>query len=261
MIETSLANLISNFSPSNLITFLRAKRLRNLSVQNEALSQFNSDKFTNIEKIAFLKFSDVEGLQFFTIKVTKDLTERSGKKAQFDLGKELLNHYDNLYDGIFVFYDSTGNFRFSLIYANYYGTRRKLSNFRRFTFFVSAKLTNKTFIMRMRDGDFSTLDGIKDAFSVEKVTKEFYQDISNWYDWALKTAKFPNDAIVKEKGSEMSVIRLITRMIFIWFMKVKGFISNDFFDETTLRFLIKDFENPEESTYYHAILQNLFFAS
>ncbi|MGI6258943.1 MAG: Eco57I restriction-modification methylase domain-containing protein [Anaerolineaceae bacterium] len=260
MTETSLKKLINEFSPENLVAFFRAKRLRNFTEQKESLPQFTQDTFSDVRKIGFLKFSEVEELHIFTIKVNKDLTERSGKKAQYELAKQILKHYDNLYDGIFAFHDPNGNFRFSLIYVNYYGTRTKLSNFRRFTYFVSPKFTNNTFIMRMRDGDFTTLDGIKEAFSVEKVTKEFYQDVSNWYDWALKTAKFPKAALEKENGPEMSVIRLITRMIFIWFMKVKGFISADLFEKTKLRFLIKDIEDDGAFTYYNAILQNLFFA-
>lgn len=262
MTEDALTDLVSNFSPHKLLLFFRDfKRLRDFAPIKESLAHLDGENFSLIEKIGELKFPDKEQLIVCAIKVTKDLTERSGKKAQFDLAKKILGYFQDLYDGIFVFYDSEGNFRFSLIYANYYGTRRSFSNYRRFTYFVSKRLYNKTFIQRMREADFTRMDGIKEAFSVEKVTKEFYADISNWFDWALQTVKYPDGARVTEKGFEMSVIRLITRMIFVWFMRVKGFISKDLFDQETIRFMIEDFDNPDSSSYYKAILQNLFFAT
>lgn len=262
MTENALTDLVFNFSPKKLLPFFRDyKRLRGFAPISETLNHLDDEHFTQIEKIGEVKLPKNEQLIVCAIKVTKDLTERSGKKAQFDLAKKILDYYQDLYDGIFVFYDAEGNFRFSLIYANYYGTRRSFSNYRRFTYFVSRRLTNKTFIQRVGEGDFSSLNGIKEAFSVEKVTKEFYADISNWFDWALQTVRYPDEARITEKGFEMSVIRLITRMIFIWFMRVKGFISKDLFDEQTIRFMIAEFDDPDSSSYYKAILQNLFFAT
>lgn len=260
MTEQSLTNLINNFSPKNLTAFFRAKRLRNFSEQHEKLSHLSRDSFSNVERIGFLKFSEVEGLIVYTIKVEKDLTERSGKKAQFDLGKEILKQDDNLYDGIFAFYDANGNFRLSLIYANYYGTRRKLFSFRRFTYYVSPALTNKTFIFRMGEGDFTTLDNIKETFSVEKVTKDFYKEISYWYFWACQKCQFPEAAERDANGRQESVIRMITRLIFIWFMREKGLVPNKLFEKDFAQRALTDLDN-DSSTYYLAILQNLFFAT
>ena len=56
------------------------------------------------------------------------------------------------------------------------------------------------------------------------------------------------------------VIRLITRLIFVWFLKKKGLVPNALFDETNLTDLLTNLD-AEESTYYKAILQNLFFAT
>ena len=64
-----------------------------------------------------------------------------------------------------------------------------------------------------------TLEKIKDAVSVEKVTKQFYKDIANWYFWAIQNTKFPKDAENEKSGRNIAIIRLITRLIFIWFMR------------------------------------------
>ena len=191
--------------------------------------------------------------------VEKELTEHSGKKAQYTLGKKILKE-QQADAGIIIFYDPKGKFRFSLIYTNYLGKRRDWSNFKRFTYFVSKAQTNKTFLQRIGEGDFSTLEKIKDAFSVEKVTKEFYIEITNWYLWAIQEVKFPEDAEKEENGRNISVIRLITRMIFIWFMKMRNLIPDELFNINNIKEILKDLSS-NESTYYKAILQNLFFAT
>ncbi|MEM5777844.1 MAG: TaqI-like C-terminal specificity domain-containing protein, partial [Candidatus Aenigmatarchaeota archaeon] len=101
---------------------------------------------------------------------------------------------------------------------------------------------------------------IIDAFSVEKVTKEFYQEIANWYFWAIKKLKFPDDAEKDENGRNIATIRLITRLIFIWFMKVRKLIPDELFDENSLKNILKSFKL-NDTNYYKAILQNLFFAT
>jgi len=104
------------------------------------------------------------------------------------------------------------------------------------------------------------------AFDVETVTKDFFREIANWYFWALKNVRFPKDAPKEADGHDhISVIRLITRLIFCWFVKEKGLIPDTLFDERTLAQTLTGFEptktSDKESVFYKAILQNLFFAT
>lgn len=106
------------------------------------------------------------------------------------------------------------------------------------------------------------------AFDVEKVTKDFYEEIANWYFWAREHAEFPKDAPVDADGKpSLSLIRLLTRLIFCWFLKEKrnpqtghGLIPDILFDARRIKDLLKD-PSPDSCTYYTAILQNLFFAT
>src|SRR3990167_1097704 len=190
---------------------------------------------------------------------SKPLSERSGKKSQYEKGKKILKESQSD-AGIFIFYDPQGNFRFSLIYANYLGKRRDWSAFRRFTYFVSPSETNKTFLKQIGERDFSSLEKIKGAFSVEKVTKEFYAEIANWYFWAVKNTEFPEDAEKEGNGRNIAVIRMITRLFFIWFMKERGLIQQNIFNRDNILSMLKDL-SLENTTYYKVILQNLFFAT
>ena len=111
------------------------------------------------------------------------------------------------------------------------------------------------------------------VFSSELLTRKFYSELSDWYAWAVQVARFPNDLTTTEddeKFNHESCIRLITRLIFVWFLKQKHLIPDAFFDENYIReHFIEEFNphdrenllyNPEQSKYYRLILQNLFFA-
>ncbi len=223
---------------------------------------YNDEQFAEAQRLGEIKFADSDRLIVCTLAVQNPLTERSGKKAQYEKAKRILREQQIYAAGIFIFYDAEGNFRFSLVYPEYTGAKRQWSNFRRFTYFVSSAgdVTNKTFLHRIGDGDFATLDKIKEAFSVEKVTREFYEAIANWYFWAVQHSRFPKDAEAEESGRNISVIRLITRIIFIWFMRERGLVPKALFDEKKMPDILRDIE-PESSSYYKAVLQNLFFAT
>ena len=53
---------------------------------------------------------------------------------------------------------------------------------------------------------------------------------------------------------------LLTRLIFVWFLKEKALVPDVLFEEDNLSKLLTSLD-AQESTYYKAILQNLFFAT
>ena len=239
MINPYLQKLIQSFSPQALFRFLNDKNPK-IEPVHILLPSLDADNFIG-RKSRGSALSAHENLAVYSIQVNKALSERSGKKMQYDLAKKLLKDANDD-AGIFVFYDAKGDFRFSLVYANYLGKKRDWSNFRRFTYFVSPKLTNKTFLDRIGNGDFSSLKGIQDAFSVEKVTKEFYEQISYWYFWACKECRFPEDAEKEENGREISVIRLITRLILSGSMREKALVRPELFDKRQVSAWLKELE-------------------
>ena len=267
MSKEILQDIIAEFSSDKFIQFFREKN-RNFSPLREDFTYYNDENFNDGLKIGEIDFSDGQKMIVCAFRAEQHLSERSGKKAQYEKGKKILK--DSQADaGIFIFYDEPGNFRFSLIYANYLGKRRDWNNFRRFTYFVGKELTNKTFLMQIGETDFSTLEKIKEAFSVDPVTKQFYNEIQGWYFWTMDKISFPDDykynadqAKDKEVRNATNLIRLITRIIFIWFLIEKKLIPIDLFSKEKLKGIVLDFmENEKASNFYNAILQNLFFGT
>ncbi len=72
----------------------------------------------------------------------------------------------------------------------------------------------------------------QEVFNVQLLNKKFYQELANWYFWSLRNVEFPEDAEKnRDVRNAISVIRLITRLIFIWFVKEKGLIPDDGFSD------------------------------
>lgn len=249
-----LIKLFRNISNN---TFIENKEKIDLSY----FSNFDDSIFS--DPVLIGNFEIEEGnICILSIKTKKELNERSSKKKQYDIAKSFLKIANEYAGGFFIFYDENSNFRFSFVYdIPLGGGKRFWSNFRRYTYFISKDLTNRTFIEQFSSADFKSLNGIIEAFSVEKVTKEFYEQIANWYFWAQSEVKFPDDLNEgQEKVNQKGLIRLITRLIFIWFLEEKGLVGKELFDYNIIKDII-DFKDSTGSTYYKAILQNLFFAT
>ncbi len=204
-----------------------------------------------------------------------ELHERSSRVRQFNFSKKCIEDAlavppdrsvaGAFTQGLFVFYDGNGNFRLSLVYGKAEGTRLIWSAVKRQSFFVDVAAGNKTFRDRM-SLDCASFDKLKEAFSVEKLTKEFYNRLFAWYQWALSeemNVTYPNDTDRSEDDREINehIIRLITRLMFVWFLKQKHLVPDNLFDPAKLKTILKKFNPTTGDNYYRAILQNLFFAT
>ena len=99
------------------------------------------------------------------------------------------------------------------------------------------------------------------TLDIQELNKKFYRELSNWYFWAVDSVNFPEDAGEDvDIRNATSVIRLITRLIFVWFIKEKKLVPDTFFNPREIEKILIS-TDPQENTYYKAILQNLFFAT
>src|SRR5690625_2502951 len=255
-----LNRLINSFSEQNVINFFSGAITSFRSDQDVFYEMIPEDTpFDDPVKIGEAVLESEEEILVFLCRYQNTLTQRSGKKQQFDIAKKIMN--EDFKDGaICFFYDDSGSFRMSLV-RRYYGEDQKYSTWKRFSYFVQPHKQNKTFLRQVGLCQFSSLDAIEEAFGIEALSKEFYKELSYWYFAALREVTFPaQPGENQHQINSQAMIRLITRIMFVWFMKEKGLIPHEIFDKEYIDEILNH-EDSTGSTYYKAILQNLFFAT
>ncbi len=126
-------------------------------------------------------------------------------------------------------------------------------------------------------GSIRTFANLDDAWqkvlSVQELNQRFYRELADWFNWAKTEIQLPNLPTYtsdtpqnREITSQEFLVRLICRLLFIWFLKEKKLISErllvlyDLIDQRLP--LTKDLETGnflEGNHYYRGILQNIFF--
>lgn len=218
-------------------------------------------RFSNLKTLGEMAFDRLDKVIVVPADISRDLSERSGKKAQYEEAKRVLKNLGKYPAGLFIFIDPEGRFRMSLVYAQYQGTKIEFSSFRRFTYFVEEGPTNRTFRDRVGLCKFDSLESIKDAFSVEKVNKEFYNHIAKFFyrltgyerKREMKLPSVPDD---DKKTYQEFAVRLIGRTIFCWFLKHKKSVAEE---PLVPKGILSSDAVYINKGYYHNVLEKLFF--
>jgi len=131
---------------------------------------------------------------------------------------------------------------------------------------ILADLSLAALARRKAPSDFRALyDLWLETLSAAELNKRFYEELANWFAWASTNAPlgFPKGQGNGEGAKEIALIRLLTRLMFVWFIKEKGLVPETLFDGPSLANLLKEppATTPAGHGYYLAILQNLFFAT
>ena len=285
--ESPTTNLIDNVSIDNLQSFFRQK-LRSFRPEREDYSYLfdgnREEKYTDIFKIGEANLKGTDELLVFSAQTQSSLTYKTGKRQQFEMAKKVLQN-EGKDAAFFIFYDKEKNFRFSFVKANFEGKSKKYTDFKRYTYFVSKEQTNRTFIEQTEKAEFSDIDSIIEAFSIEPLNKRFYKDISDAFEKLMGTYKEKSrkgkatqvdnqlqlqlPSITKQEATKVSkefAVRLIGRIIFVWFLKNKTSASSvspegKFVLGTPL--IPKEWLNSKKvsqtDSYYHYFLEKLFF--
>jgi len=109
--------------------------------------------------------------------------------------------------------------------------------------------------------------GWQKTLDIQTLNKRFFIEVRNWFYWARLHARFPEGAKKDSEGRDSeALIRLLTRVIFCWFLREKGLLPDALFAVRKVQSLLNDWlatdcEGDTAGRYYKAILQNLFFAT
>jgi len=252
-----LTRLTTDFSDINLTQAFRSIA-RNFRPLNQPI-KLGTDSDISNSTLAGELLLEGGNISVSSHQVGNDLSERSGRKKQFELAKDFLKTSENqkYQAGIFVFHDGSGNFRMSLIYAESDGNKRLWNNFRRSTYYISPKLPNKTFIRQLKNLSFSSLDEIKTAFSITAVTDLFYEEFFSLFDGIVDSCKAPKRKISNLLAKDFATLFVI-RIIFLGFIQKKSWIGDD---KEFLHSMWEEYlsNRKAEDNFYRDWLTPLFF--
>ena len=227
----------------------------------------------NLGKISL---ADGEAIAIYEVELAERVDIEHNRRGIRDM---LTSDWRNMgYAGAFMFCyrKNESVLRFSYVSETWgfdkQGNYEKIStNTKRYTYLLGEGRGCRTAIEQfgVLKNSKQTLSDITAAFSVEILTKQFYKDLFEWYQWAIEPSSnvsFPNNITIEEddrEDLETKIIRLITRIMFVWFIKQKDLVPNKIFDVDYLETILKDFDPYSKTVgnYYNAILQNLFFAT
>ena len=265
------------YNRNELVKFLRTSFLPEDFIQEET-PLANPKQFQYTQQVT--RLGECNSLEL----VVFEVAHSSVSDARVGLTKEAFRMLaDEFCERALVFFvpqDDNSNYRFSLIEITLEQkegsakVQRTFSNPHRYSYYLGEGLSYHTPNKYLNEaGRVVNIEDLRSRFSVEVLTKAFYQELSDWYAWAVKKVHFPNgidDDNDNEAYNSEAMIRLITRLIFVWFIKQRHLVPDEFFDERYIsNHLLKSFTPNAETTlfgkadnsyYYKGILQNLFFA-
>ena len=216
---------------------------KNSKIKNEDILKSHPDKIkdaqaANIESIYHVGEYDlgIDTLYVFEVVLNeKARIDYSRVNIQRAIRSLLLKFTAAL---IFFHYeDNKGDWRISYLYKD--KSLSETTSAKRYTYILGKDKPSRTIserfsLLEKKEKTEKTVESFLEAFSVEVLTKQFYKELSDWYFWALKHVKFPEESkYIDDKNHEYrakNLIRLLTRLLFIWFIKEKDLMPEELFD-------------------------------
>lgn len=230
------------YNRDNFLEFLENHLLpEDFKIEEENVTNDISFSSNRIEKITYLGHSNVLDLSMY------EIMHKSEFDPRVSLSKEafrMMANFSKRKALIFFVPESLSNYRFSLITIDLDIKGKKIqrlySNPRRYSFLLGSdaklgtifeKLLNSKNIEKTKR--ISEFNDLKERFSVESVSKQFFTEYKELYEKIKVTfEKIPNFKIVESKHIESDFIELFSRkllgqIVFIYFLQKKKWLGGD----------------------------------
>lgn len=200
------------------------------------------------------------------------------ERSRVGLRNLLRKHWKNI-DAAFIVYVNNDSHKWRFTYVSELSGYDAEGEFvkiktepKRYTYVLgegeSTRTAAERFSLISRKGSKASLDDVKEAFSVEKLSKTFFDEYKEHYDIfckymagkpAIRQAIFDGD----EKAIRDFVKKLLGRIVFLYFIQKKGWLGvpvKSDWGEGDFNFLTNLFDqhkNPD--LFYSEVLSKLFF--
>ena len=226
-------------------------------------------------------------IQVFEVELSEGITLERNRVGLRNL---LRSEWKDI-DGAFIVYHQAGKPKWRFSYVSELsgfdaeGNRQEIKTEpKRYTYVLgegeSTRTAEKRFLQLSAKGADASLQDILEAFSVEKLSKEFYQDIQQQFmklvggktKQANREISTPACLSIPHASKETDYkiyqdfgVRILGRIVFCWFLKQKKFSNGDSLiceEILSKSAVLACEENSAENlskNYYHHLLEPLFF--
>ncbi len=255
------------------------------SVEANLSYQLSDEESKNIRNFLYLgNFTDTEGesIDVLVVELFSGRTVERARSLQRNfIGKYLKNNLIEASNALVAFYsDDSTDWRLSFVKIETRLTERGVkveigTPPKRYSFVVGKNEPSHTArkqllpLLEEEEREKILISEIEKAFSVERVTKEFYEEIAIKFTELVGGERRIRSRKIEEKGTlrlpstsddnikKEFAVRLIGRLLFCWFLKKKVSDSNGL-PLIPPEILSSDAVD-KYTNYYHTILEPLFF--
>ncbi len=268
------------YSEKNFILFC-SKLLKNIQEKGNkiaVLSQYQN----YIKECKFIAdFKDVnnKSIAIMSVKITDDSNART---TQRNFVAHILSNGELLgYDGALVAYydDCRNNWKLALVTIDYdltdRGIKVSFQPAKRFSFLVGVGEPNKTYNEQLNPiyeaSVPPTFEKLKEAFSISKVTKDFYSDYCDCFNklvnYLVDCLEFKLEAsrLQYEDVKEFAITftkKTLGQIVFLHFIQKKGWLGvplNGEWGDGDKNYIFNSTKNYQGSSYFNEILEPLFY--
>jgi len=263
--------LQSSYSKENFVEFIYDKFHGFEENDTDYEIPFTESEQKNIQKYKFLgqvELDDGKEIGFFEFLSTERVDIENNRVSLNIILKKRVE--DELLDGAIAVFTNPSKpniWRLSFIRFSYdKNNKQEVSNLKRYTYVLGEQIPTKTAEQQLEGLKYPRLAELELAFSVEKVSKEFFIKYKELYYKLVEDITVVNkDKITKKEQTilnDKSVVsfyikKLLGRIVFLYFVQKKGWLNGE------KKFLSKLYdthvgENPSID-FYDDIIETLFF--
>lgn len=272
--------LQSSYNKENFIHFIHDKfygfEENDIGYEQELLNDTEKKHIQKYKLLGSCNLDDDKELGFFEVITTNDTDIENNRVSLNNILKKKAS--DELLDGaIAVFHNPTtpNVWRLSFIRFSYDdNNKQQVSNLKRYTYVLGEQIPTKTAYQQLKNLKYPKLNELQEAFSVEKISKEFFTKYKELYHKLVQDITVANgkenktqeeqelhdksfEFMKNEKDISFYIKKLLGRIVFLYFVQKKGWLDNDkrflsnLFHKHTLKY--------PDGNFYDEVLEDLFF--
>ena len=254
--------LNSNYSSESFESFIK-ERFYGLDIyDNSHTDEFLSDsEKRSIDSYRFLGKSELDdGKEIGFFEFVSTSTHIENKRVGYNAILKKLASEEILDGAIASFYHPDGTvWRLSFVGFEYDEGKAKVTNLKRFTY-VLGEVPIQTALEQLKSLKYPSLNELKEAFSVERVSKEFFERYKNLYYELSNYLQSQIAYFGDEKSLNLFSKKLLGRVVFLYFIQKKGwFGGNGEWGTGNKKFLSDCFKSCDYENFYFDMLQPIFF--